>query len=388
MKLLRYLAALLFASAVARAQLTPVNGLPPQNGFAGDYLTTNGSVASWGPVSGSGMANPMTTLGDTIIGGTAGAPTRLGIGATNSVYQVIAGSPGWSSGILNLNGKTIVIGGGGFTLTTAGNAITFTLPAVTDTIPGIGSTETITGNWTFNGSFTTGNDATIHGVPFGIGVGGVNTNVVIGVGISSLTTAATNVIIGYQAAGSMSNGNSNVVVGYQAFAATGGGAGTVAIGWSAVKNNSPNYNTGVGYEVLNASNALYNTAIGFEAALAPTTGGNDTFLGALADATAFATATNSTAVGYNAQITASNQMVFGNGSITSNIFTGYIQASSYVGSGGQSFGASAATPPSGGFAWGLGGARTSTALVVSTTTGIQVTVAGTEYTLAVLTSNP
>lgn len=39
-------------------------------------------------------------------------------------------------------------------------------------------------------------------------------------------------------------------------------------------------------------------------------------------------------------------------------------------------------------AWKHGPARTSTALVVSTTTGIQINVAGTTYTLAVLTTNP
>ena len=46
-------------------------------------------------------------------------------------------------------------------------------------------------------------------------------------------------------------------------------------------------------------------------------------------------------------------------------------------------GATAAAQP-----WNLGGVRTSTALTPSTTTGIQVSINGTLYTLAVLSSNP
>lgn len=52
-------------------------------------------------------------------------------------------------------------------------------------------------------------------------------------------------------------------------------------------------------------------------------------------------------------------------------------------------GSIAATAPSGGAGnWGLGGLRTSTGLAVSTTQGIQITIGGTTYTLAVLTTNP
>ena len=39
-------------------------------------------------------------------------------------------------------------------------------------------------------------------------------------------------------------------------------------------------------------------------------------------------------------------------------------------------------------AWKLGALRTSTALVISTTQGIQLDVGGTLYTLAVLSTNP
>ena len=45
--------------------------------------------------SGVGMTNPMTTAGDIIVGGSAGVPNRLAIGAAGKVLGVVAGSPAW-----------------------------------------------------------------------------------------------------------------------------------------------------------------------------------------------------------------------------------------------------------------------------------------------------
>lgn len=55
--------------------------------------------AGWTAVSGGGggMTNPMTTLGDIIIGGASGTPTRLGIGTSGQVLTVVAGSPAWAA---------------------------------------------------------------------------------------------------------------------------------------------------------------------------------------------------------------------------------------------------------------------------------------------------
>ena len=48
-----------------------------------------------GALGGSGMANPMTTAGDIIVGGVAGAPARLAIGTGGYVLRAVAGTPGW-----------------------------------------------------------------------------------------------------------------------------------------------------------------------------------------------------------------------------------------------------------------------------------------------------
>lgn len=70
------------------------------------YATTSGfySVDSGGTVlgpfgttSGGGMTNPMTTAGDTIVGGASGTPQRLPIGTAGQVYTVVSGAPAWAS---------------------------------------------------------------------------------------------------------------------------------------------------------------------------------------------------------------------------------------------------------------------------------------------------
>jgi hypothetical protein len=49
------------------------------------------------PPAGGGMTNPMTAVGDLIVGGTAGAPTPLAIGEVGDVLTVASGAPAWSA---------------------------------------------------------------------------------------------------------------------------------------------------------------------------------------------------------------------------------------------------------------------------------------------------
>lgn len=60
------------------------------------YYKYDGSA--WGVFSGGGMANPMTTAGDLIVGGSAGVPTRLAIGGTDGfVLTRVAGAVAWAA---------------------------------------------------------------------------------------------------------------------------------------------------------------------------------------------------------------------------------------------------------------------------------------------------
>lgn len=45
----------------------------------------------------AGMTNPMTTAGDLIYGGVAGAPTRLGVGTNGQVLTLVSGAPAWAT---------------------------------------------------------------------------------------------------------------------------------------------------------------------------------------------------------------------------------------------------------------------------------------------------
>lgn len=75
-----------------------------------------------GLISGGGMANPMTTAGDIIIGGTSGAPTRLAAGTNTYVLTMVSGAPAWAAG-----------GGGGGGLTNWTDGVNTSAP--NDTVP-------------------------------------------------------------------------------------------------------------------------------------------------------------------------------------------------------------------------------------------------------------
>lgn len=68
---------------------------------------TTGTTATWSLPEGA-LTNPMTTPGDIIVGGTSGAPGRLGIGASGTVLTSNGSAASW---------QTPASGGSGLTLT-------------------------------------------------------------------------------------------------------------------------------------------------------------------------------------------------------------------------------------------------------------------------------
>lgn len=112
-------------------------------------------------------------------------------------------------------------------------------------------------------------------------------------------TGEKNTGIGYQVLRS-NEGNSNTAIGYLALTSNGAGEGNVAIGSDAVKNFDGNYVT----------------AIGFQAGGAVTAGDNNSYLGALGDQSG-GPWTNTTSVGYMAQVSGDDMVRVGNPTVSS-----------------------------------------------------------------------
>jgi hypothetical protein len=143
----------------------------------------------------------------------------------------------------------------------------------------------------------------------------------LAVGIKSLfsnTTGAGNIGIGNYSLYENNLGNSNIAIGGSALYANTFGFSNLGIGYYALgQNTSGSYNTGVGREVLiETTESQNNVALGYRAGYSYQHAGNNTFIGTSSAANA-AGYSNSTALGYQGTITASNQIRIGNASVTS-----------------------------------------------------------------------
>lgn len=63
----------------------------------GESLVYDSATNTWKNESGAGMSNPMTAIGDIIVGGTAGAATSLPVGTNGEVLTLVAGTPSWEA---------------------------------------------------------------------------------------------------------------------------------------------------------------------------------------------------------------------------------------------------------------------------------------------------
>ena len=156
------------------------------------------------------------------------------------------------------------------------------------------------------------------------GPGNITSNTVYGAaGFAHNTAGQGNTAIGYTALEANTTGTDNTGIGAATLFANTTGNSNTAVGTAALAaNTTGQYCVAMGL-LAGAGNttANNNVCIGSYAGFAATTGGTNTFIGAGAD-TISGSYSNSTALGYGASVTASNQMVFGNASITNNIFKG------------------------------------------------------------------
>ena len=127
-----------------------------------------------------------------------------------------------------------------------------------------------------------------------------------------------NVAIGVQALYNSSNANNNTAVGSLAGLNVLSGTGNTVVGASVFRDNTTgSYNTAIGTTALFWTNRSYNTAIGVQAGNTFENINSDycTYIGGYTGHTSNSATNNySTAVGYNAVISASNQIVLGTSS--------------------------------------------------------------------------
>jgi hypothetical protein len=95
--LMAALAALANGQVLTKAAGPVLAGVPA--GTNGQVLTLTAGSPGW--AAAPGFTNPMSAVGDLIIGSTAGAPARLAIGTAGFVLTSVAGSPAWQSGLSN-----------------------------------------------------------------------------------------------------------------------------------------------------------------------------------------------------------------------------------------------------------------------------------------------
>ncbi len=112
-------------------------------------------------------------------------------------------------------------------------------------------------------------------------------------------------------------GNENSALGFRSLFQNVNGNRNTAMGTQSIYSNyDGSNNTGVGYNALyNNISGSYNTAVGAYSGLNSYLD-NNTFIGAYSDCNS-SSITNSTAIGYQAIASASNQIVFGNSSVIS-----------------------------------------------------------------------
>ena len=197
-------------------------------------------------------------------------------------------------------------------------------------------------NLDVSGNMRTTADALINGLTVGKGGGNDSTNTATGYeALLNNTTGGQNTAVGSNSLLNNTDGFDNTAVGYRALKGNTTGAGNIAVGTAALwQITSDNYNTAIGDNALPLhKNGGYNTAVGGFAGYHDISGNFNTFLGCLTDVSnngsiPYGIYNNSTALGYQATIDASNQIVLG-GINSSGAYPSVKIPGSYVGIGGN-----------------------------------------------------
>ena len=149
---------------------------------------------------------------------------------------------------------------------------------------------------------------------------GYNNTAIGHTSLFSNTDGSNNTAIGYQSLYNNTTGYENTAIGINTLFSNTIGAKNTAIGYrSLFSNTDGSNNTAIGQRSLQNNTGSNNVAIGNISGTNNTSGLNNTFIGANTNLNSSATqCSNSTAIGYNSRIDASNQIVLG--TTTENVF--------------------------------------------------------------------
>ena len=317
-------------------------GVTTSTGSGNNVLSTSPTLVTpilGTPASGNLANCTFPTLNQNTTGTAAGLSSTL---------AVSSGGTGLSS--TPANGALDIGNGSGFTRTTltAGANVTITNSAggITiaasggggggGTVTSVSGTGTVSG-LTLSGTVTTSGNLTLGGAITGTGSGSVvlatsptittpvisgNTTVnglALGNGISSGTN---NTVFGLGAYSSATSGASNVAIGSSAFNSATTAAQSTMVGRGAGSGiTTQSSNTCIGYFTAIGTIGTSNTAVG-SIALSGTTGTGAAFNTAIGYSAldTLTTYQNSSGIGYNAQVTGSNQVQLGDASTTTYVY--------------------------------------------------------------------
>ena len=276
------------------------------NTAIGSYALETNTTGSYNTASGTNALNKNTIGRDN---------TALGF---NALLQNTTGSDNTASGAFALNANTT-----GIRNTASGtNALNSNTTGSNNTASGynaLNSNTTGAGNIASGSlalySNTTGNNNTASGYR------ALNKN----------TTGSENTASGNEALYSNTTGNTNTAIGWQSLYRNSSGYNNTALGWRALHvNTSGRQNTAIGYQAIKANTTgRQNTATGFAALEKNTTGNDNTAIGYGAGVTTGALK-NTTAIGHSAQVSSSNTIQLGNGSIDSVVTSGKLKLGNVI----------------------------------------------------------
>jgi hypothetical protein len=303
------------------------------------------SIASNGQISfAAGQSFPGTgagtitgvTAGSGLVGGGTSGNVSLSLPATCAANQILKwNGTAWACSADGNSGGTIKGVTAGTALTGGGTTGIVTLNLDTTKVPQLNTANTFTGNQTVNGNLSatgavTGSSFQIGGSLFAFG-SATDANAFLGFSGNSTMTGQLNTANGELALLSNTTGQGNTASGYEALVGNTTGAGNTASGLFALEHNTTGTdNTASGDQALQDNttgldNTAYgavalqsttignnNSAAGAQALANNTTGSNNTALGYNAGPDpAHTNLTNSTAIGENAVVSASNALVLG-----------------------------------------------------------------------------